>query len=201
MQLPDDNNNKNTDPNTLSEISSSRRKNPKNVTDYFCVFVCYSASTANMAKLEEMERLLREAQAEKRSLLEHKVAPRIFIWLILFFYLKMKSKISLFLLILAFHQTSLPVLVVMLLAVINLKLAEQEEKTQTGALTQSYWLVQEREMDMRKQALEEERKRREELEKRLQEETSRRQKLIEREVKLREKQRAQVRNFKYCRLN
>lgn len=47
-------------------------------------------------------------------------------------------------------------------------------------------------MDMRKQALEEERKRREELEKRLQEETNRRQKLIEREVKLREKQRAQV---------
>lgn len=49
-------------------------------------------------------------------------------------------------------------------------------------------------MDMRKQALEEERKRREELEKRLQEETNRRQKLIEREVKLREKQRAQVRD-------
>lgn len=47
-------------------------------------------------------------------------------------------------------------------------------------------------MDMRKQALEDERRRREELEKRLQEETSRRQKLIEREVKLREKQRAQV---------
>ncbi|KAM3593059.1 uncharacterized protein V6R79_005212 [Siganus canaliculatus] len=31
-----------------------------------------SASTSNMAKLEEMERLLREAQAEKRSILEHK---------------------------------------------------------------------------------------------------------------------------------
>ncbi|KAM6971667.1 pleckstrin homology-like domain family B member 2 isoform 3-T3 [Tautogolabrus adspersus] len=31
-----------------------------------------SASTSNMAKLEEMERLLREAQAEKRSLMEHK---------------------------------------------------------------------------------------------------------------------------------
>lgn len=40
------------------------------------MFVCDSASTANMAKLEEMERLLREAQAEKRSLLEHKVTPR-----------------------------------------------------------------------------------------------------------------------------
>ncbi|KAM8882271.1 pleckstrin homology-like domain family B member 2 isoform 2-T2 [Synchiropus picturatus] len=31
-----------------------------------------SASTSNMAKLEEMERLLREAQAEKNRLLEHK---------------------------------------------------------------------------------------------------------------------------------
>lgn len=47
-------------------------------------------------------------------------------------------------------------------------------------------------MDIRKQALEEERRRREDLEKRLQEETNRRQKLIDREVKLREKQRAQV---------
>lgn len=47
-------------------------------------------------------------------------------------------------------------------------------------------------MEVRKQALDEERKRREDLEKRLQEETSRRQKLIDREVKLREKQRAQV---------
>lgn len=47
-------------------------------------------------------------------------------------------------------------------------------------------------MEMRRQALEEERRRREELEKRLQEETSRRQKLVEREVKLREKQRSQV---------
>lgn len=55
---------------------------------------------------------------------------------------------------------------------------------------------QDREMDMRKQALEDERRRREELEKRLQEETSRRQKLIDREVKLREKQRAQVRKKK-----
>ncbi|XP_027886686.1 pleckstrin homology-like domain family B member 2 isoform X3 [Xiphophorus couchianus] len=54
-------------------------------------------------------------------------------------------------------------------------------------------VVQEREMAMRRQALEEERRRREELEKRLQEETSRRQKLVEREVKLREKQRSQSR--------
>lgn len=56
----------------------------------------------------------------------------------------------------------------------------------------SVGLVQEREMEMRRQALEDERRRREELEKRLQEETSRRQKLVEREVKLREKQRSQV---------
>uniref|UniRef100_A0A8C2Z3I6 Pleckstrin homology-like domain family B member 1 n=1 Tax=Cyclopterus lumpus TaxID=8103 RepID=A0A8C2Z3I6_CYCLU len=82
-----------------------------------------SASTSNMAKLEEMERLLREAQQEKSRLLEYK----------------------------------------------------------------------EQEMEVRKQALDEERKRREDLEKRLQEETSRRQKLIDREVKLREKQRAQSR--------
>lgn len=41
----------------------------------FCHFV-RSASTSNVAKLEEMERLLREAQAEKRSLLEHKVIMR-----------------------------------------------------------------------------------------------------------------------------
>ncbi|XP_056290702.1 pleckstrin homology-like domain family B member 2 isoform X2 [Pseudoliparis swirei] len=82
-----------------------------------------SASTSNMAKLEEMERLLREAQQEKSSLLEYK----------------------------------------------------------------------EQEMEVRNQALDEERKRREDLEKRLQEETSRRQKLIDREVKLREKQRAQSR--------
>ncbi|XP_076017183.1 pleckstrin homology-like domain family B member 2 isoform X2 [Genypterus blacodes] len=82
-----------------------------------------SASTSNVAKLEEMERLLREAQAEKNRLLEHK----------------------------------------------------------------------EQEMEVRKQALDDERRRREDLEKRLQEETSRRQKLIDREVKLREKQRAQSR--------
>uniref|UniRef100_A0A7N6C5X5 PH domain-containing protein n=1 Tax=Anabas testudineus TaxID=64144 RepID=A0A7N6C5X5_ANATE len=82
-----------------------------------------SASTSNVAKLEEMERLLREARAEKNRLLEHK----------------------------------------------------------------------EQEMELRKQAFDEERRRREELEKKLQEETSRRQKLIDREVKLREKQRAQSR--------
>lgn len=54
------------------------------------------------------------------------------------------------------------------------------------------FVFQEREMESKSRALEEERRRREDLEKRLQEETTRRQKLIEREVKLREKQRAQV---------
>ncbi|XP_077592298.1 pleckstrin homology-like domain family B member 1 isoform X2 [Stigmatopora nigra] len=82
-----------------------------------------SASTSNVARLEEMERLLKEAQAEKNRLLEHK----------------------------------------------------------------------EREMEFRKHALDEEKKRREELERMLQEETSRRQKLIDHEVKLREKQRVQSR--------
>lgn len=33
----------------------------------------FSASMSNMAKIEEMERLLREAQAEKQRLLEHRV--------------------------------------------------------------------------------------------------------------------------------
>lgn len=32
-----------------------------------------SASMSNMAKIEEMERLLREAQVEKQRLLEHRV--------------------------------------------------------------------------------------------------------------------------------
>uniref|UniRef100_A0AAY3ZYG8 PH domain-containing protein n=1 Tax=Denticeps clupeoides TaxID=299321 RepID=A0AAY3ZYG8_9TELE len=38
----------------------------------FSLIVCASASTSNVAKLEEMERLLREAQAEKSRLLEHR---------------------------------------------------------------------------------------------------------------------------------
>lgn len=37
----------------------------------------HSASMSNMAKLEEMERLLREAQVEKQRLLEHRVGSRI----------------------------------------------------------------------------------------------------------------------------
>lgn len=50
-------------------------------------------------------------------------------------------------------------------------------------------------MEAKKRALEEEKRRREQLEKRLEEETSQRQKLIEKEVKIREKQRAQVRRW------
>uniref|UniRef100_A0A8C9FB08 PH domain-containing protein n=1 Tax=Pavo cristatus TaxID=9049 RepID=A0A8C9FB08_PAVCR len=53
--------------------------------------------------------------------------------------------------------------------------------------------ISEREMEAKKRALEEEKRRREQLEKRLEEETSQRQKLIEKEVKIREKQRAQAR--------
>jgi len=51
---------------------------------------------------------------------------------------------------------------------------------------------QEREMELRRQALEDERRRREQLERRLQDETTRRQKLVEKEVKLREKHFSQV---------
>lgn len=47
---------------------------------FFCVELrasSPSASTSNMAKIEEMERLLREAQAEKLILLEHRVNGQI----------------------------------------------------------------------------------------------------------------------------
>lgn len=55
------------------------------------------------------------------------------------------------------------------------------------------WLyVQEREMELRRQALEEERRRREQVERRLQSESARRQQLVEKEVKMREKQFSQV---------
>lgn len=47
-------------------------------------------------------------------------------------------------------------------------------------------------MELRHQALEDERRRREQLERQLQDETAQRQQLIEREVKMREKQLAQV---------
>lgn len=56
------------------------------------------------------------------------------------------------------------------------------------------WLWgQEREIELRRQALEEERKRREQVERRLQSESARRQQLVEKEVKMREKQFSQAR--------
>ena len=51
-------------------------------------------------------------------------------------------------------------------------------------------------MELRRQALEDERRRREQLERRLQDETARRQKLVEKEVKLREKHFSQVWGFR-----
>lgn len=48
-------------------------------------------------------------------------------------------------------------------------------------------------MELRRQALEEERRRREQVERRLQSESARRQQLVEKEVKMREKQFSQVR--------
>lgn len=108
---------------------------------------------SNVAKIEEMERLLREAQVEKQRLLEHRVLSRI-------------------------------------------EAKHRAQKRMCAWLTMgaiyTLSIVQEREMEIRRQALEDERRRREELEKRLQEETNRRQRLVETEMKLREKQRSQV---------
>lgn len=53
--------------------------------------------------------------------------------------------------------------------------------------------LQEREVEARKRALDDERRRRKELEKRLQDETSHRQRLVDKEVKMREKHFSQVR--------
>lgn len=58
--------------------------------------------------------------------------------------------------------------------------------------TESCLWGQEREMELRRQALEEERRRREQVERRLQSESARRQQLVEKEVKMREKQFSQV---------
>lgn len=55
------------------------------------------------------------------------------------------------------------------------------------------WLWwKEQEIELRRQALEEERRRREQVERRLQSESIRRQQLVEKEVKMREKQFSQV---------
>lgn len=123
-----------------------------------CFPFSVSASTNNMAKIEEMERLLREAQADKLRLLEHRVMS----------------------------QTKTICICIYISIDVDLDVCSIWDVIDT------MWHVQEREMEMRRQALDEERRRREDLEKRLQEETNRRQKLVEREVKLREKQRSQV---------
>ncbi|XP_026635321.1 pleckstrin homology-like domain family B member 1 isoform X4 [Microtus ochrogaster] len=93
-----------------------------------------SASGLDMGKIEEMEKMLKEAHAEKSRLMESRVRL-------------------------------------------------------TGARRQQV----EREMELRRQALEEERRRREQAERRLQTESARRQQLVEKEVKLREKQFSQAR--------
>ncbi|XP_029398663.1 pleckstrin homology-like domain family B member 1 isoform X6 [Mus pahari] len=93
-----------------------------------------STSGLDMGKIEEMEKMLKEAHAEKSRLMESRVRL-------------------------------------------------------TGARRQQV----EREMELRRQALEEERRRREQVERRLQSESARRQQLVEKEVKLREKQFSQAR--------
>lgn len=40
---------------------------------FVCLSVLYSASTSNVARIEEMERLLKQAHAEKTRLLESRV--------------------------------------------------------------------------------------------------------------------------------
>ncbi|XP_030077878.1 pleckstrin homology-like domain family B member 1 isoform X7 [Microcaecilia unicolor] len=72
---------------------------------------------------------------------------------------------------------------------------EEMEKMLKEAHAEKTRLVEarEREVEMRRQALEDERKRREELEKRLQDETVHRQRMIEKEVKMREKHFSQAR--------
>nr|XP_042136720.1 pleckstrin homology-like domain family B member 1 isoform X10 [Peromyscus maniculatus bairdii] len=94
-----------------------------------------SASGLDMGKIEEMEKMLKEAHAEKSRLMESRV-----------------------------------------------RLTGGARRPQV-----------EREMELRRQALEEERRRREQVERRLQSESARRQQLVEKEVKLREKQFSQAR--------
>uniref|UniRef100_A0A8C9QH16 Pleckstrin homology-like domain family B member 1 n=1 Tax=Spermophilus dauricus TaxID=99837 RepID=A0A8C9QH16_SPEDA len=93
-----------------------------------------SASGLDAGKIEEMEKMLKEAHAEKSRLMESRV---------------------------------------------RLTWAKRQKA--------------EREMELRRQALEEERRRREQVERRLQSESARRQQLVEKEVKMREKQFSQAR--------
>lgn len=109
-----------------------------------------SASGMEAGKIEEMEKMLKEAHAEKSRLMESRVSG----------------------------DTSTAA-------------SWGLSPPSPGLNTCVCW--QEREMELRQQALEDERRRREKLERRLQDETARRQKLVEKEVKLREKHFSQVR--------
>ncbi|NXX99461.1 PHLB1 protein, partial [Centropus bengalensis] len=106
-----------------------------------------SASGMEAGKIEEMEKMLKEAHAEKSRLLESRVS-----------------------------------------GVRGAAAGGEQIPGLSARLCQ-----QEREMELRRQALEDERRRREQLERRLQDETARRQKLVEKEVKLREKHFSQAR--------
>ncbi|XP_024426607.1 pleckstrin homology-like domain family B member 1 isoform X3 [Desmodus rotundus] len=70
---------------------------------------------------------------------------------------------------------------------------EEMEKMLKEAHAEKSRLMESKEIELRRQALEEERRRREQVERRLQSESIRRQQLVEKEVKMREKQFSQAR--------
>uniref|UniRef100_A0A8C3EUS0 Pleckstrin homology-like domain family B member 1 n=1 Tax=Corvus moneduloides TaxID=1196302 RepID=A0A8C3EUS0_CORMO len=109
-----------------------------------------SASGMETGKIEEMEKMLKEAHEEKSRLMESRVSGGT-----------------------------------------STTAGRQAGPQSLGLNACVCW--QEREMELRQQALEDERWRREQLERRLQDETVRRQKLVEKEVKLREKHFSQAR--------
>uniref|UniRef100_A0A8C3V3X2 Pleckstrin homology-like domain family B member 1 n=1 Tax=Catharus ustulatus TaxID=91951 RepID=A0A8C3V3X2_CATUS len=109
-----------------------------------------SASGMETGKIEEMEKMLKEAHEEKSRLMESRVSGGT-----------------------------------------STTAGWQAGLQSLGLSACACW--QEREMELRQQALEDERWRREQLERRLQDETARRQKLVEKEVKLREKHFSQAR--------
>lgn len=111
--------------------------------------VSFSASGMEAGKIEEMEKMLKEAHAEKSRLMESRVSGGAG-------------------------------------AAAGCRAGSRSPGLSACACQQ------EREMELRRQALEDERRRREQLERRLQDETARRQKLVEKEVKLREKHFSQV---------
>ncbi|OWK17925.1 PHLDB1 [Cervus elaphus hippelaphus] len=110
-----------------------------------------STSGLDMGKIEEMEKMLKEAHAEKSRLMESRLWPS-----------PSRGGGGL-----------------------------GGKRAAVGTELQAW--VQEREMELRRQALEEERRRREQVERRLQSESARRQQLVEKEVKMREKQFSQAR--------